>query len=501
MHNRLEQLSDSGFDLRSSQVVHLKKIIGLTRSRKLVDASMVNLETVFSESTRDGLEDTTSFTVFFNDVELAVGSGDAFSEGLFIDGLDGEEIDQSDVDSFSLELFNSFLGFNQGDTSGGNGQFIFFVSEDDLSLTDFELFVVLVDEGRVRSGGSDVDGAVVVGSEADSSFTRDGIRRIEDNGSNKGSELSEVFKTHLGGTIFTEGDTSVGTDVLDVGEGDATHSHLIESSGEESSESGTESNLLSATQTLSNTDHVLFSDETFNELLRVSSFQDGRVGGGLGVTINSEQSVGLVTSSESLQGVTVSSSDGNFLGGVVVEGIGHGEGGFFRGLGFEGGLGRGDLDVDVLDQGFKVINDLRGFLSQSLTVPVQLIFNVSSEVSSLEGLGNNGEGLSIVVLSGFLEGLDAVIDVVTVNDDGFPTESSESFSIWFETFISQGGVSGLSETVDIDNGGEVIELVVSSEVSSFPDGTFNGFTVSHHTVVSVGDFINVLGGISHTAGD
>jgi hypothetical protein len=84
--------------------------------------------------------------------------------------------------------------------------------------------------------------------------------------------LGEIFKTHLGGTIFTEGDTSVGTDVLDVGEGDATHSHLIESSSEESSESGTEGNLLSAGQTLSNTDHVLFSNETFNELFRVSSF-------------------------------------------------------------------------------------------------------------------------------------------------------------------------------------------------------------------------------------
>jgi len=55
VHNCLDQLSDSFFNLRSSQVVHSKKIIGLTRSRKLVDASMVNLETVLSKSTRDGL--------------------------------------------------------------------------------------------------------------------------------------------------------------------------------------------------------------------------------------------------------------------------------------------------------------------------------------------------------------------------------------------------------------------------------------------------------------
>lgn len=84
--------------------------------------------------------------MFFNDIELAVGSGDAFNEGLFINGLDAEEIDQSDVDSFSLELFNSFLGFNQGDTSRGNGQLVFIVLVDDLSLTDFEFFIILVDD-------------------------------------------------------------------------------------------------------------------------------------------------------------------------------------------------------------------------------------------------------------------------------------------------------------------------------------------------------------------
>ena len=59
----------------------------------------------------------------------------------------------------------------------------------------------------------------------------------------------------------------------------------------------------------------------------------------------------------------------------------------------------------------------------------------------------------------------------------------------------------MSKTVDIDNGSKVVEFVVSSKVSSFPNGTFNGFTISHHTVVSVRDFINVFRGISHTTGD
>lgn len=95
-------------------------------------------------------EDTTSSTVFFNDVDSSVGSVSAFNEGLFIDGLDGEEIDQSDVDSFSGELFNSLLGFNQGNTSRDDGQLVIIVLEDDLSLTNFELFVILVDDLKYK---------------------------------------------------------------------------------------------------------------------------------------------------------------------------------------------------------------------------------------------------------------------------------------------------------------------------------------------------------------
>lgn len=225
------------------------------------------------------------------------------------------------------------------------------------------------------------------------------------------------------------------TDVLDVGEGDGTHSHLIESSGKEGSEGGDEADLLSASQTLANTDHVLFSDETFNELLREGSFQDASIGGGLGITINRQQSVGLVRGSESLQSVTVSGSDGDFLSSVVVKGIGEFEVSIFRGLSFEVGLSGGKLDVEVLDQALEVFNSLGSFLSQSLTVPVQLIFDVLGEVSSLEGLGNDSEGLSTMVFSGFLEGLDAFIDVVSINADSFPSERLESISVGLKTFI------------------------------------------------------------------
>ena len=57
----------------------------------------------------------------------------------------------------------------------------------------------------------------------------------------------------------------------------------------------------------------------------------------------------------------------------------------------------------------------------------------------------------------------------------------------------------LTKSININDGGEVIKLIGGGEVSSFPDGTFNSLTITHHTVVSVVNFVNILGGISHTS--
>jgi len=84
--------------------------------------------------------------VFFNDEQLVVGALDTVAEGLDIDGLNGEEIDDSYVDAFTSELFSSSLGFKEGDTGRSDGDNVVFGSLDDLSLTDFELFVVVVED-------------------------------------------------------------------------------------------------------------------------------------------------------------------------------------------------------------------------------------------------------------------------------------------------------------------------------------------------------------------
>ena len=155
--------------------------------------------------------------MFFDDEDLSTGflgnSGDTF----LIDGLNAEKIDKSDVLSVSLDLLDGLSGFKQSDTSRDDNQLVAITLVQDLALTNFEFLVIGVDDFSDRSGGSDVGVALVVGSEADSSFAGDGIGGIEDSSTEEGSEHGKIFKTHLGGTVFTEGDTSMGADVVDLG--------------------------------------------------------------------------------------------------------------------------------------------------------------------------------------------------------------------------------------------------------------------------------------------
>lgn len=465
----------------------------------MVNADVVELNSVGSEGTSNGFVETAFWGVFFNNEELVVGGLSGFAEGLDIDWLDGEEIDDSDTDVLASEGLGSVQGFDDGDTGRGNGDDILVRLEEDLSLSDLELLVVGVEELRVGSGGSDVGASLVVGSQFNSSFTGNGIRWVEADGSDQRSELREIFQTHLGGTILTEGDTSVGTNELDVSEGDRSHSHLIEGSGEEGSETRDEGNLLSDDQTLGNTDEVLFSDVTFDELFWVGFFQVARVGGDLGVTIQSEEGVGLVVLGESLEGVTVTDSDSDFLVFIVVEGIRELKLSLTWFLGLEVRLSWGELNVGVDDQALEVVNGSLGEVGEDLTVPVEGVFDVVEEVSSLGSLGNDSDWLVTTLEGSSLGvGFDDFSGVVAIDEDGFPAEGLESLFVDAQVSLDGGGTR-LTNTVDIDDGGKVAELVDVGEVSGFPDGTFNSFTITHQAVVSVGDLVNVLGGISHTA--
>ena len=84
--------------------------------------------------------------MFFNNEQLVVGCLGSLAKGLDINWLNGEEINDSNVNTFSSEGLGSGSCFNDGDTGRGNSDDILVSLNEDLSLSDLELFVVGVEE-------------------------------------------------------------------------------------------------------------------------------------------------------------------------------------------------------------------------------------------------------------------------------------------------------------------------------------------------------------------
>jgi hypothetical protein len=497
----LNDISDSSFNLGSRQAEEVNQFMGLTTGGNSINSLGEEFESFRSKFTGNSFKDTTFSVMVFNNQASSLSFSDVLGQTFLINGLNGEQIDQSDVNAFTSELLDGFPAFREGDGATDKGDNVLISLDIDLRFTDFELFVALVQDGGGGSGGSNISGALVVGSQKDGVFSGDSIRRIENYAISKGSELGKIFQGHLGGTIFTDGDTAVRADVFDVDVGDGTHSHLIESSGEESSEGGDEGNSSSDGDTLSNTDQVLFSDETFNEVLGISVEKGLGEGGVLGVTIQRDQVTGLVVGvDDSLQSVTISLSSGIRLGGVVLEVFREGELDFLGSVSGEAGKSGGDLNIGVLDELSDVFNGFLAGVAQRLTVPVELVFDLFGKVLSLEGLGEDGERLLGFVVSGGGICLDDFSDIVTINADSFPSERCESSGINFSFVLLHGGL-GLTKGVDVDDGNEVVKVIVSSKVGSFPDRSFSALTITEQGVEFVLDLVHIFGGISHTSGN
>lgn len=89
---------------------------------------------------------TTFRVVIFDGKDLSTGFLSALLEGFDINWLNTEEIDDSDMNSFSSKLSTGNEGFIQSDSGCDDGKDIFGGLLDDFSLTDFECFFVVVND-------------------------------------------------------------------------------------------------------------------------------------------------------------------------------------------------------------------------------------------------------------------------------------------------------------------------------------------------------------------
>lgn len=72
---------------------------------------------------------------------------------------------------------------------------------------------------------------------------------------------------------------------------------------------------------------------------------------------------------------------------------------------------------------------------------------------------------------------------MSINNDGVETESFQTFAVNFHVVLKRRWLR-LAKTVDVENGAQVVQLVVSSKVESFPDGSFSTLTIPNQAVSS-----------------
>lgn len=99
-------------------------------------------------------------------------------------------------------------------------------------------------------------------------------------------------------------------------------------------------------------------------------------------------------------------------------------------------------------------------------MPVFQVLDVG-EVLAFERLGDEGGGL-VFGASGHMESFDQLFDVVSINDNGVPAKGLETLLVDVH-LVAEGSWLGLAKTVDVEDGTQVVQLVVAGEVDGFPD--------------------------------
>ena len=73
----------------------------------------------------------------------------AFHKGLSIYWLNAEEIDNSDIDSFSSELVACDKCFIESNSGGNDGKGVFVGLLDDFGFTNLEHFIIVIDDLKI----------------------------------------------------------------------------------------------------------------------------------------------------------------------------------------------------------------------------------------------------------------------------------------------------------------------------------------------------------------
>merc|ERR1719208_702711 len=88
---------------------------------------------------------------------------------------------------------------------------------------------------------------------------------------------------------------------------------------------------------------------------------------------------------------------------------------------------------------------------------------------------------------------------LSVDHDGVEAEGLQPLPVGLHV-VAEGGGVGLSQPVHVDDGAEVVELVVTGKVESLPDVALHALTVAHQTVGPVARLVVELAAVRHPGG-
>jgi len=147
--------------------------------------------------------------------------------GSLVQGLDGEGIQDSGLNSDLGQLIRSLESLVEGHTSTDEQDLVLGGLPDHVGLPDLELVLVLVEHGRVGTGSPDEANPGRVGGQENCVLSAHGVTGVEDRGAWNGPEESQVLKSHLRRPVLTNTNPSMRAHTVDVALRNGSHSKLI----------------------------------------------------------------------------------------------------------------------------------------------------------------------------------------------------------------------------------------------------------------------------------
>src|SRR5437660_6243836 len=224
----------------------------------------------------------------FHGNDRVVSGSCSFQQCCSIDRANAEQINYANRDPLPLQLVIYFQGFCERDASAYNGDDVLIALTKHFRSPTFELLVISVDGGLLRTSGADVGNAVVGSGKIDRVPRTDRIAGIEHDRFRHSAEEAQIFQAHLRGAVFTNGYANVCADELHVEVSETGKADEIGGTREEAGERRSEGNLAGGCEAHRCSDHVLLGDVHLEETIGSDFLEELGVSGVLNVPVGTD---------------------------------------------------------------------------------------------------------------------------------------------------------------------------------------------------------------------